>query len=89
MHFFQCSIVLIYTSVIFSALLTSKLQSVTWGHWIGKHYIDREDVWVWSDNAEPNFAYWAPGQPDGSVSFDNILILDWCWYVPPHVILDF
>ena len=64
----------------YAAFLTSQLREINWGHWIGFHYISREDKWVWSDNSEPNFSFWAPGQHDGAVSI--YICVTWCLNIP-------
>ncbi len=46
-------------------MVTSQLQGVSVGMWIGMFRRDPETDWEWQDNMEANFKNWAPSQPFG------------------------
>lgn len=53
-----------------TAELTSRIQGYAVGYWIG-FYRD-EGEWLWTDNSDIGFTYWAPDQPPSYNGVSNI-----------------
>ena len=50
-----------------SALVTSFVQLLDVGLWIGLNRISEYEPWMWVDNSQYAFNNWAPGEPTPNV----------------------
>ena len=53
---------------VFAALIAQHLQGLSYGVWIGYHYVTNYDQWVWADNSETQYENWGTNSPGDLVS---------------------
>ena len=56
---------------VFAALIAQHLQGLSYGVWIGYHYVTNYDQWVWADNSETQYENWGTNSPGDLVSPPN------------------
>ena len=56
-----------------SALVTSFVQLLDVGLWIGLSRVSEYEPWLWSDNSQFLYSNWAPGEPTANVRIINLV----------------